>query len=161
MAPIHFNGIALLPHTTLCAVVFLPGSGSLLYIVQIFKSLFSAKWKFYKYKASMDLKFITERVITDLVCSSGCPVKFYRRLRGKCFLGRGVFFRCNTKSGPEKNWKQGGFPGGLVQLQINTTNNFLNKKSPFLSIWLDIRKPQDFMCQRRSNRDKTQTPSTT
>ena len=46
----------------------------------IFKSLFSARGQFYKYKTSMDQIFKIERVIIDLVCCSRCPVSTSTRM---------------------------------------------------------------------------------
>ena len=39
--------------------------------------LFSAWGKCYKYKTSMGQQFRTERVIIDVICSSGCPVNSF------------------------------------------------------------------------------------
>lgn len=72
----------------ICAVAFLPlalavslwaHSAHRLYIVmmsQIFKLLFLPPDKFYKYKTSMDQKFIIERIVSDQVCSSSVLTSF-------------------------------------------------------------------------------------
>ena len=117
MVPIHFNGVARLAHMQKKSK--LPGllplnmchsvsptqftcSAERIYIVmtsQVKTFLFSAWGKFFKYKKSVDLIFGIGRVITNLVCSSRCPVTSFTNIsftvlayKENPFLEAGGFF---------------------------------------------------------------------
>ena len=132
----------------ICMVVFPPmapptssHSAHRLYIVMTSRisTLFLARGKFYKHKTSMDQKFITERVITDVVCSSRrhgnsfTDVSFITAVYGEnAFWAARGFFAAIPRVATGKNWLQ----DWAIQLLLDIHGNHGDiKEHSCQSLW--------------------------